>query len=105
MPAIPWRIQFELALIPVYGPERAKRSSSVLLPAILRDFRKMLTKSAPGVIVSEDYNTEDRLTVIHLTGERILSRRGEMLVLRSLRVGSQEITLSGVIEGRPGEQS
>jgi len=104
MPVIPWRIQFEMALIPVYGPARAKQSASVLLPAILRDFRKMLTKNAPGVIVSEGYNTEDRLTVIYVTGERISSRRGDMLVLRSLKVGSQEITLNSTIEGRPGEQ-
>lgn len=104
MPDIPWRIQFELALIPVYGPERAKRSASVLLPAILRDFRKMLTKNAPGVLVSEDYNTEDRLTVIHVTGERLVKGRSERLILRALRVGSAEITLHQIIEGKAGEQ-
>jgi hypothetical protein len=80
------------------------RSASVLLPAILRDFRKMLTKNAPGVLVSEDYNTEDRLTVIHVTGERLTRGRTDRLILRSLRVGSQEITLHQIIEGKAGEQ-
>ena len=53
-------------LIGIYGQKEGVRSSSVVVPAILRDFSGMIDKAGVGDRVSETYRTEDRKAEIVL---------------------------------------
>ena len=55
------KLKLELTgrLLEIYGPEEGMKSSSVLVPAILRDFSGMIAKADIGDAVEETYRTED----------------------------------------------
>ncbi len=81
-----WQQQFTLLLTKYYGPAEAGRASSVLLPAILRDFRKMLSASPAGREISESYNTEDGKTVIRVKGKKMKNGRSSVSAVTELMV-------------------
>ncbi len=81
-----WQQQFTLLLTKYYGPAEAGRASSVLLPAILGDFRKMLSASPAGREISESYNTEDGKTVIRVKGKKMKNGRSSVSAVTELMV-------------------
>ena len=54
-----WQQQFTFLLTKYYVPAEAARASSVLLPAILGDFRKMLSAAPIGKELEELSNLGD----------------------------------------------
>ena len=51
-----------------YPPEKRNHLINVIFPGILMDFHKMLTKSAEGKEVSEEYRLDDGSMSILLSG-------------------------------------
>ena len=97
-----WQKQFELALIPHYGLAGAHKAASVLLPAILGDFRKMLLAAPPHTPVHETYHTDDGKTDIVLTGERLTTEADPLLILRTVSVGGRTLDLQYKVRGISG---
>lgn len=89
-----WTENFKEALVKYYGETGAVSSANVLIPAIMRDFCSMLKEAEPGHKVSEDYNTEDKKTVIHVQGHRVMSTKGVEFILTAVKVGDENVTLS-----------
>ena len=54
----------------IYGIQDGKKTGSVLIPAFLGDFRKVLEKSDLGVTISEEYMTEDKKMHLVFRGQR-----------------------------------
>lgn len=83
------------ALIPFYGLKESGRISSVIVPSILRDFRKCMDREKPGNKVKESYHLDDGKTVIGLTGSRQLNARGVGYVLHEITVNQKPIKIEG----------
>ena len=64
----PKETQLELTsrLIEIYGQQNGMKNSSVLVPAILKDFLGVLEKANIGDTVTETYRTEDGIAEITL---------------------------------------
>ncbi len=75
----------------VYGDEDGKRAGKVLIPAFLGDFRKVIEKSAPGNIVSEEYMTEDKKMHIVFKGMRTISATGFDIIIVSCICNGREL--------------
>ncbi|MDD6666864.1 MAG: hypothetical protein PUE58_02665 [Lachnospiraceae bacterium] len=60
-------------LMGIYGIGQGRKAAGVLLPAIFRDFRKVL-KDHEGEETSETYKSEDRKAEIILTGIRLAGK-------------------------------
>ena len=72
------RLELTARLTQIYGPQQGLKNSSVLVPAILKDFTGMLERANIGDTVSETYRTEDGAAEISLqavkrSGETVLS--------------------------------
>ena len=91
-----WQQQFTLLLTKYYAPAEAGRASSVLLPAILNDFRKMLSAAPVGKVLTESYNTEDGKTVIKVKGQKMKSGRTSVLVISDLLVADVPVQFDSV---------
>ena len=91
-----WQQQFTLLLTKYYPPAEATRASSILLPAILSDFRKMLSEAPVGKVLTESYNTEDGKTVLKLKGEKIKSGKKATLVVTDLLVDEVPVQFDAV---------
>ena len=91
-----WQKQFTLLLTKYYAPAEAARASSVLLPAILNDFRKMLSAAPVGKVLTESYNTEDGKTVIKVKGQKMKSGRTSVLVISDLLVADVPVQFDSV---------
>lgn len=81
-----WQQQFTLLLTKYYVPAEAARASSVLLPAILGDFRKMLSAAPIGKELEEFYNTEDGKTSITVRGKKMKIGKKSALLVTDLLV-------------------
>ncbi len=53
-------------LMEIYGAKEGLKNSSVLVPAILKDFSGMIEKAKDGETVTETYRTEDGVAEITL---------------------------------------
>ena len=93
---ITWQQQFTLLLTKYYPPAEAVRASSVLLPAVLNDFRKMLSAAPAGKELTETYNTEDGKTVLRLKGRKMKSGRKTAFVITDLLVADDPVQFDSV---------
>ena len=91
-----WQQQFTLLLTKYYPPAEAARASSVLLPAILGDFRKMSARAPVGRELAESYNTEDGKTVIKVKGKKMKSGRKSALIVTDLLVADVPVQFDSV---------
>ena len=66
-----------------FGPEEGLRIYITITPSILADFKKILSKAAPGEMVSETYRFEDKTGSVELKGSRNAS--GEMKIEGTLK--------------------
>ncbi len=62
----------------IYGADKGFRIYAVVMPGILKDFRRMLEAAAPGETVREEYRLEDGKAAIFLTGRRNTSGEAEI---------------------------
>ena len=60
------QLELTARLIEIYGQSEGMKNSSVLVPAILKDFSEMLEKANIGDTVTETYRTEDGIAEITL---------------------------------------
>ena len=91
-----WQQQFTLLLTKYYVPAEAARASSVLLPAILGDFRKMLSAAPVGKALTESYSTEDGKTVITVKGRKMKTGKKSALVVTDLFVADVPLQFDSV---------
>lgn len=91
-----WQQQFTLLLTKYYPPAEAARASSILLPAILSDFRKMLFEAPVGKELTESYNTEDGKTVLKVKGKKMKSGKKAALVVTDLFVEEVPVQFDSV---------
>ncbi len=91
-----WQQQFTLLLTKYYAPAEAARASSVLLPAIFGDFRKMLSAAPAGKMITESYNTEDGKTGIKLCGKKIQKGSKSVLAVTDLLVADAPVRFDSV---------
>lgn len=91
-----WQQQFTLLLTKYYTPAEASRASAVLLPAILNDFKKMLSAASADREITESYNTEDGKTVIKVRGKKIKHDRTFSLIVTALLVSDVPLQFSFV---------
>ena len=75
----------------IYGIHAGKKAGSVLIPAFLTDFRKVLEKSDLGMIVSEEYMTEDKKMHIILKGQRSMGASGYEYIVQSCMCNGTEL--------------
>ena len=64
----------------IYGIEEGIRMAGTVVPGILNDFRKMLSASAPGRTVREEYRLEDGRARVFLSGEKKKKGKCEILL-------------------------
>ncbi len=74
----------------IYGIN-GKKTGSVLIPAFLGDFRKVLDGSDLGVTVSEEYMTEDKLMHLVFKGQKRMSPMGYDFVVTSCVCNGEEL--------------
>ena len=84
----------------IYGLS-GKKAGSVLIPAFLGDFRKVLDGSDLGVTVSEEYMTEDKMMHLIFKGQRRMSAVGYDYVVTSCLCNDKEL-LNGEVSLFPG---
>ena len=58
------------ALIPYYGLNGSAKIASVILPGILKDFRKCLKDIPVGSEIREEYTVDDGKVTVALVGSR-----------------------------------
>ena len=75
----------------IYGYGTGKKTGSVLIPAFLGDFRRVLEKSESGQIATEEYMTEDKLMHLIFKGQRRLGKTGYELVVTSIICNGKEL--------------
>lgn len=75
--------------IRVYGAKRGPAVCDAVIPGVLGDFRRMLSRAAEGELIREDYRTDDLRADIHLEGRR----EGDLLLVTVLTVGGQAVPL------------
>lgn len=79
----------------IYGFQVGKKTGSVLIPAFLGDYRKVLEKSDLGVVVSEEYMTEDKELHLVFKGQRLMGATGYDYVVQSLMCNGVELIKGG----------
>lgn len=84
-----WIDNARAAFSAVYGDKKGAKVCAAVIPGIMGDFRKMLTRAADGVPVAEDYRTDDLKADIHIEGRRT----GDRLSITSLTVGGTPVEL------------
>ena len=90
------------ALIPYYGLNGAARISSVILPGILKDFRKCLKEADTGVEIVEEYTVDDGKATIGLTGSRRMKKGRIANVLHALTVNGEPVAIGGELRQEDG---
>ncbi|WP_196810253.1 hypothetical protein [Butyrivibrio sp. WCD3002] len=75
----------------IYGVQAGKKTGSVLIPAFLGDYRKVLEKSNLGVTTSEEYMTEDKLMHLVFTGQRRMGAKGFDFIVTSCVCNDKEL--------------
>ena len=63
-------------IIRVYGPNQGQSIGTVIIPAFLSDFKKVMEKSSSYDEISEEYMTEDKRIHLVLMGRKSLGRKG-----------------------------
>ena len=63
-------------IIGIYGPTVGQGIGSVIIPAFIGDFKKMLEDSKDNKTVSEEYMTEDKKVHLILKGKKALGASG-----------------------------
>ncbi|WP_026529107.1 hypothetical protein [Butyrivibrio sp. VCD2006] len=79
----------------IYGFQVGKSSGSVLIPAFLGDFRNVLDKCDLGVIVSEEYMTEDKKMHLVFKGQRLMGAKGYDYVIQSCLCNGADLIKGG----------
>ena len=80
----------------IYGFQAGKKTGSVLIPAFLGDFRKVLEKSDLGVTVSEEYMTEDKKMHLVFSGQRRMGAKGYDYVVQSCTCNGEELIMEEI---------
>ena len=75
---------------------RRKQRAHPLLPAILGDFRKMLSTAPIGKELEESYNTEDGKTAITVRGKKMKSGKKSTLLVTDLLVEDVPVQFDSV---------
>ena len=88
-----WIENARRAFAAVYGEKKGSTVCDVVIPSVLRDFRSMLARAEPGVLVTEDYRTDDKRTEVHLEGRREPAGAQQAPVVTRLTVGGGEVDL------------
>lgn len=84
-----WIDNARAAFQAVYGDKKGAKVCAAVIPGVMEDFRKMLTRAADGAPVAEDYRTDDLKTDIHIEGRRA----GDKLYITRLTVGGAPVGL------------
>ena len=63
-------------IISIYGPTMGQGIGSVIIPAFIGDFKKVLEASKGSKTVSEEYMTEDKKVHLVLKGKKSLGAQG-----------------------------
>ena len=99
-----WIREAEKELNTVYGEVKAKQVTSVLIPAFIGDFKKMLSRSGYDTEVTEEYRTEDRLVDIILKGKKIRIKGSEKYVLTGVSVNGKSLPIEVYINAQNMEE-
>lgn len=86
-----WIEEVRRAFGTLYGEKKGTEVCNAVIPGIIGDFRKTVLASADGGEVQEEYITEDRRAVIHMTGHA----RDSACVITHLTVNGHEVSLGG----------
>lgn len=73
-----------------------RKTGSVLIPAFLGDFRKVLDGSDLGLTVSEEYMTEDKKMHLVFKGQRRMGAAGFNYIVLSCVCNGEELLLEEV---------
>ena len=73
----------------VYGEKKGAAVCAAVLPGVMRDFRGMLERAAPGELVRETYRTDDGRSDVRLEGRRTASG----LSITRLEIGGAAVEL------------
>lgn len=90
------------ALVPYYGLNGSARIASVILPGILKDFRKCLKEASVGKEISEEYTVDDGKVTLCLTGSRRMKNGHTANVLQELFVNGEPVEINGVYRVEEG---
>ncbi len=88
---VSWIEKARQAFSAVYGAKKGPAVCGAVIPGIMGDFRGMLLRADAGVVIREDYRTDDRKTEIHIEGRR----DGDALTVTALSIGGRTIDLDG----------
>ncbi len=90
------------ALIPYYGLNGSAKITSVILPGILKDFRKCLKDAQIGSEIKEEYTVDDGKVTIRLVGSRRMKNGSAANVLHEVFVNDEAVALNGVTRHEEG---
>ena len=81
-------------IIGIYGPTVGQGIGSVIIPAFIGDFKKVLEESKDNKTVSEEYMTEDKKVHLILEGRKSLGARGAKLEITGAVVNDKRLRLT-----------
>ncbi|MBR4669986.1 MAG: hypothetical protein IKO84_05260 [Butyrivibrio sp.] len=83
-------------IIGIYGPTVGQGIGSVIIPAFIGDFKKVLEESKDNKTVSEEYMTEDKKVHLLLKGKRALGATGMDYLVTYCHLNGRDILAEGV---------
>lgn len=75
----------------VYGQLQGQSISSIIIPAFMGDFQKVLQNSTSNEEVSEEYMTEDKKIHLILNGMKTLGAKGPRLVITGCSINGSDV--------------
>ncbi|MBE6009868.1 MAG: hypothetical protein E7236_04370 [Lachnospiraceae bacterium] len=90
------------AMIPYYGLNGSAKIASVILPGILKDFRKCLKDAAVGAEIKEEYTVDDGKVTIRLVGSRRMQKGAAANVLHEVYVNEEAVVINGMTRHEEG---
>ena len=68
-------------IIGIYGPGQGMSIASVIVPAFIGDFEKVVDSSGSFDEVSEEYMTEDKKIHLELYGRKLMGKNGNSFAI------------------------
>ena len=68
-------------IIGIYGPGQGMSIASVIVPAFIGDFQKVVGNSSSFDEVSEEYMTEDKKIHLELYGRKLMGKNGNSFAI------------------------
>lgn len=90
------------ALIPYYGLNGSAKIASVILPGVLKDFRKCLKEAPVGSEIREEYTVDDGKVTIGLVGSRRMQKGAAANVLHEVYVNEEAVAINGLTRHEEG---